>query len=112
MNSQIFKERVPLSILYSLLDEIAIKKTNNYLIDMNAYKKMLYNELHLPFIESLKPYYHKGKQFYLERQMTYNSFTTIVRQICKHEAIMFTSKINYNQSKYNIDYTIFFDRPN
>jgi len=111
MNSQIFKERVPLSILYSLLDTISVKRDNHYLIDMNAYKKMVYSELHVAFFESLKPYYHKGKYFYLERKLTYNSFTTIVRQICKHEAVMFTSKINYNQSKYNIDYTIFFDKP-
>lgn len=111
MNSQIFKQRVPLQILYDLLDKIALKRDSSYLIDMNAYKKLLYNELQTPFFASLVPYYHKGKQFYLERKISYNSFTTIIRQICKHEAVMFTSKINYNQSKYNIDYTIFFDRP-
>lgn len=109
MNSQIFKERVPLSILFSLLDNIALKKNNYYLFDMNAYKKMIYNEYHIQFCEDLKEYYHKGKQFYLDRQMSYNTFTTILRQICKHEAIMFTSKINYNKSKYNIDYTIYFE---
>lgn len=108
MNSQIFKEHVPLSILYNLLDLIALKKDNYYIVDLNAYKKMLYNEYHISFCENLKQYYHKGKHFYLERKMTYNSFTTILRQICKQEAIMFTSKINYNKSKYNIDYTIFY----
>jgi len=109
MNSQIFKERVPLYILFSLLDDIALKKNNYYLFDMNAYKKMIYNGYHIKFCEILKEYYHKGKQFYLDRQMSYNTFTTILRQICKHEAIMFTSKINYNKSKYNIDYTIYFE---
>ena len=108
MNSQIFKERVPLTILYNLLDLIALKKETYYVVDMNAYKKMIYNEYHVSFCETLKQYYHKGKHFYLERKMTYNSFTTILRQICKQEAIMFTSKINYNKSKYNIDYTIFY----
>ena len=69
---------------------------------------MIYNEHHIDFCNDLKQYYHKGKHFYLERQLTYNSFTTILRQICKQEAVMFTSKINYNKSKYNIDYTIFY----
>ena len=108
MNSQIFKESVPLNILYNLLDKIALKKDNHYLIDMNAYKKMIYNEHHIDFCNTLKDFYHQGKHFYLERKMSYNSFTTIIRQICKQEAVMFTSKINYNKSKYNIDYTIFY----
>lgn len=109
MNSQIFKDSVPIDILFSLLDKIALKKSNYYLIDMNAYKKMMYNNYHIDFCNELKEYYHKGKLFYLEREMTYNTFTTIIRQVCKHEAIMFTSKINYNKSKYNIDYTIYFE---
>ena len=108
MNSQIFKERVPLSLLHNLLDKISLKKDNYYLVDMNAYKKMIYNEYHVDFCDSLKKFYHHGKHFYLERTMTYNSFTTILRQICKHEEVMFTSRINYNKSKYNIDYTIFY----
>lgn len=108
MNSQIFKERVPLSLLHNLLDKISLKKDNYYLFDMNAYKKMIYNEYHVDFCEYLKQFYHHGKHFYLERTMTYNSFTTILRQICKHEEVMFTSRINYNKSKYNIDYTIFY----
>ena len=108
MNSQIFKQRAPLNILYNLLDLIALKKDNYYTIDMNSYKKMIYNNYHIKFCEELKPYYHDGKQFYLERKITYTAFTTILRQLCKHGAVMFTSKINYNKSKYNIDYTIYF----
>ena len=96
MVSQIFKKNAPLNILYDLLDLIALKKENYYTIDMNSYKKMMYNNYHIDFCNELKEYYHKGKLFYLEREMTYNTFTTIIRQVCKHEAIMFTSKINYN----------------
>lgn len=108
MNSQIFKQRAPLNILYNLLDLIALKKDNYYTIDMNSYKKMIYNNYHIKFCEELTPYYHDGKRFYLERKITYTAFTTILRQLCKHGAVMFTSKINYNKSKYNIDYTIYF----
>jgi hypothetical protein len=48
--------------------------------------------------------------FYLERKMVYNSFTNIVRQICKLNNIMFTSQIKYNESKYNIDFFIYHER--
>ena len=75
---------------------------------MNAYRKMLFYSYYEEFCEKLKDYYHLSKQFYLERKMTYNSFTTILRQICKHNNIMFTSQIKYNESKYNIDYLIYF----
>jgi hypothetical protein len=56
----------------------------------------------------LKDFYHYGKQFYVTRQMTYKSFTNIVRQICKNASIMHTSQMKYNESKYNIIFYIYF----
>jgi len=108
MNSQIFKKHIPVTILYDLLDKICLKRNNYYVFDMNSYKKIMYNEYHIAFLENLQEYYHTGKLFYLDRKLTYNSFTTILRQICKYEAVMYTSKLKYNKSKYNIDYTIYF----
>lgn len=69
---------------------------------------MIYKELHTRFCEKIRDNYHISKQFYIERKMTYNSFTNIVRQICKSNNIMFTSQIKYNESKYNIDYLVYF----
>ena len=60
------------------------------------------------FLETLLPYYQESKRFYVERDFSYNSFVNIIRQICKSGDIMFTSKIKYNESKYNIDYFIYF----
>ena len=108
MTKQIFKISVPNDTLFNLFEKICLKTEKYYLFDMNAYKKMLFYKYNDDFCESLKQYYHISKQFYLERIMTYNSFTTIIRQICKHNNIMFTSDIKYNQSKYNIDYLIYF----
>jgi len=108
MTSQIFKRTIPKDILFELLDKICLKKDKYYLIDMNAYRKLLFYELNVEFCEKIKKYYFAGKQFYIERKMTYNSFTNIVRQICKHLNIMYTSQIKYNESKYNIDYFIYF----
>jgi hypothetical protein len=108
MTKQIFKNGVPNEIIFSLLEKICLKTDKYYLIDMNAYRKLLFYKLDEELCSSLKQYYHLSKQFYLERKMTYNSFTTIIRQICKHNNIMFTSQIKYNESKYNIDYLVYY----
>ena len=108
MSKQIFREKVPSKLLFDLLEMICLKTNNYFLFDMNAFKKMVFNKWHEPLLESLKPYYHLGKQFYLERDISYNMFTTIMRQICKHNAIMYTSQIKYNESNYNIHYMVYY----
>ena len=108
MPNQIFKKMVPSNILLELLDKICLKTEKYYLFDINAYKKLLFYNLQTEFCENLKEYYHLGKQFYLTRKITYNHFTTIIRQICKLCNVMYTSQIKYNESKYNIDYLIYF----
>ena len=60
------------------------------------------------FIQKCFPYYHISKRNYLEKKITYNSFTTILRQICNLNKITYTSKIKYDKSKYDIVYCIFF----
>jgi hypothetical protein len=108
MVSQLFKKTVPNEVLFELLDKICIKTEKFYLIDINAYKKLLFYNYHTEFCNAMKEYYFAGKQFYIERKMTYNSFTNVIRQICKNSNIMYTSQTKYNESKYNIDYLIFF----
>lgn len=108
MSNQIFKVMVPKELLFELLDKICLKTDKYYHFDNNAYRKMLFNNYHIEFCENLKPYYHLGKRVYIERKMTYNSFTTIMRQICKAATILYGSQIKYNESKYNIDYFVFF----
>jgi hypothetical protein len=107
MSKQIFKKTVPKEILFNLLEKICIKTEKYYFFDINSYKKLTFYELHTPFCEELKEYYHIGKQEYINRKMTYNAFTTIVRQICKSLNIMYASQIKYNKSKYNIVYFIY-----
>ena len=108
MLKQIFKKNVSTENLFLLLDQVCLKTEKYYLVDLNAFKKMVFHKLHEPFLNSLYEYYHVSKQFYLTRDFTYNSFTNILRQICKSNAVMFTSNIKYNESKYNIDYFIYF----
>ena len=108
MTKQIFRNFVPIHILFEILEEVCLKTDKYYLVDMNSYKKLIYKDLHTKLTNSIVEYYHSSKQFYVTRKMTYNSFTNIIRQICKTNNVMFTSQIKYNESKYNIDYLVYF----
>ena len=59
------------------------------------------------FINQCTPYYHISKRKYLERKITYNSFITIIRQICNFNKITYTSQIKYDKSEYDILYYIY-----
>ena len=107
MLCQIIKREIPNNILFDLLELICLKTDKYYFIDVNSYKKLLFLELKQKFLDDLYEYYHLSKKFYLERDFTYTSFTNIVRQICKHRNIKFTSEIKYNHSKYFINFCIY-----
>lgn len=108
MLKQIFKQNIDPTKIHAFLEQFCLKTDKYYLLDINAYKKMVFHNLSEPFLKEILEYYHASKQFYVTRKLTYNSFTNIIRQICKSNSIMFTSKIKYNESKYNIDYFIYF----
>jgi len=109
MTSQIFKNLIPNKLLSNLLENIAIKKENEncYIVNNDSYKKGIFKESITKFIEDCKPYYHLSKRKYLERKLTYNSFTTILRQICNANKITYKSQIKYDKSTYDIIYYIY-----
>jgi len=107
MSKQIFKCTPSLERLYQLLQEVCEKKDDEfYIIDKCSYKKAVFNNLISPFIEDLAPCYHLSKKNYVERKMTFNSFITIVRQICNYHGVEYDTKINYDKSKYDILYFV------
>jgi hypothetical protein len=108
MLKQIFKENIPSSTLFALLDKICLKTEKYYLVDQNAFKKMLFLGLNEGFLQEILPSYHTSKQFYVTRKFNYNSFTNILRQICKSNSVMFHSMIKYNESSYTIDYFVYY----
>jgi hypothetical protein len=109
MPSKIFKENLPDEYLFNFLNKIALKTENYYQIDINSYKKMIYNNYNEDFLTELHKYYNPTKYNYLEREFTYNSFTNILRQICKSKNIPYQSKIHYNKSKYGIIYLLYYN---
>jgi len=108
MSSQIFKHNISQEILFELLEKICDKNENNLFVFNNtSFKKGLFNNSIVEFIEICRPYYHISKVKYLDRKLTYKVFTTIVRQICNSNQITYTSKVKYDKSSYEIVYYIY-----
>jgi hypothetical protein len=108
MSSQTFKNQIPTELLFELLDNICSKTDKYYIINNDSYKKGIFTNAIIEFFEKCKPNYHLSKQKYLERKLAYNTFTTVVRQICNFNKITYTSQIKYDKSNYNIIYYVYF----
>jgi len=107
MSTQIFKNTIPSEKIFCLLDSLCIKNDKYYLFNSISFKKGIFTEEINNFVEECRPYYHISKRKYLEKKLTYNSFTTILRQICNFNKILFTSQIKYDKSNYEIIYYIY-----
>ena len=105
--SQIFKKAVPLKILYDLLEIYTQHNSKYYLVNDVFFKKLKFDDVLNNFLQAIKPYYFESKKFYVERNINYVRFTTIIRQICKFHGLHFSSKILYDRSKYSINYYIY-----
>tara|TARA_B100001093_G_scaffold197137_1_gene189442 strand:+ start:157 stop:546 length:390 start_codon:yes stop_codon:yes gene_type:complete len=106
--SQNFKKIYNINEFVNFIIKYCIsEKKNEYFFSPITYKKIIYNKELKPFIQGLIEYYHKSKQFYLKRDMTYKNVLTIIRQLMNSLCIPFTSKIIYNKSKYTINYIIY-----
>jgi hypothetical protein len=108
MSNQIFKKNVPNELLFNLLDSICAKNDKYYILNNEAFKRGVFQESIQKFLIDCNPYYHISKKKYLERKLTYNCFTTILRQICNYNKITYTSQIKYDKSNYDIIYYIYF----
>ena len=107
MSNQIIKHDISLNIFFELLDKICIKTDKYYIVNNISYKKGLYLDLFDSFNNTLIKSYYKSKQFYILRKQNYNTFVTIIRQICKKMMINYNSRILYNKSSYDIVYYIY-----
>lgn len=106
--SQLFKTPIPINLLFDILDKVCIKTDKYYLVNQDSYKKIIFHQLNEEFCQSILPYYHQSKHFYINRQFTFNSFINIIRQICKFNNIAFSYNVKYNDHKYNIIYYVYF----
>jgi hypothetical protein len=109
MTTQLFKTIISKKSMYDLLEKICVKTEKTYILNKDSFKKGLFNNLINVFLEECKPCYHTSKQKYIDTKLTYNSFTTVLRQICNSNKIVYTSKIKYINSSYDIIYYIFIE---
>jgi hypothetical protein len=107
MISQIFKNNIPIELLINLFKNIAIKLNDCYIINKQTYKKGIFTQEIATFVEACKPFYYLSKQKYTKLPITYNSFITIIRQICNINNIKYISKIKYDKSSYDIVYSVY-----
>jgi hypothetical protein len=108
MSTQIFKQNVPNELLLNMLDELCLKNNRYYIFNIDSFKKGIYNNSIPTFLETCKKYYHVSKRKYLEKKITFNSFITVLRQICNYNNITYTSQIKYDKSNYSIIYYIYY----
>ena len=106
MTSQLFKDPIPCSILYDFLEKICIKDNASYIFSKAAFKKAEIYDIISDFKEQIKPYYHQSKQYYVERDLNFIRFMTVIKQICSLNNIIVLRKIIYNKSTYEIEYYI------
>ena len=106
--SQTFKTNIDKSILFVFLEKVCEKREKYFLFDLTAYKKGEFTDANQDLLDDIKPYYHESKRFYVERKSSYSRICTILRQICNSNSIMFSTKIVYSKSKFNIPYHIYF----
>ena len=107
MKSQVFKKKLPNEILINFLEKICDKTDTYLLLNKAAYKKAEYFNYLQPFLDELKEYYYKSKQFYLTRKLTFFFFLTIIRQICNYSDIKYDMKVVYVKSEYDTNYYIY-----
>ena len=104
---QNFKSSIPINILWDYLQNNFEDKDTHFIINKFLYKKAEYNNSINIFIESLKDYYYVSKRKYIDRQMTYKNFLTVIRQLCNANNINYTSRLVYDKSSYEIEYSIY-----
>jgi hypothetical protein len=106
MRTNYFREPIPRTILTSLLTELCVVHNKCFIIDMPTYHNGIHKGLIQQFMERCQPYYVPSKQFYATNELTYKSFLTVVRHICKTNSIEYSHHIQYSYSIYQTVYNI------
>jgi|TARA_B100001059_G_C17578312_1_gene448576 hypothetical protein len=104
---QIFKQEPEYDKIKLFIQQFSDKYSTYHLINEHTFTRSKINGVLAECIDYLLPLYYTSKQFYLTREMKYNYFLTIIRQLCKVCNILFTYKIKYISSKYMIEYYIY-----
>ena len=89
-----------------MIDSSVQLDITEFVITKALFKRAEIHNLIKPFLETIKDHYYLSKQHYIDRQINYNNFITIIRQLCNVNDIKYVSTIVYSKSNYEIEYTI------
>ena len=106
MKNQIFKTIIEPNILWDFIKDNGEEKEDYYIFNKSLYKKAVFRETITPFIQQLEVYYYDSKKYYVRRKMDYIKFITIIRQLCNSIGVKYDTRLVYNNSTYEIVYSI------
>ena len=106
MKNQIFKTIIEPELLWNFLKENGEETVEFYIFNKSLYKKAIFREMIIPFIQQLDVYYYDSKKHYIRRKMDYIKFITIIRQLCNSLGVKYDTELVYNNSTYEIVYSI------
>ena len=106
MKNQIFKTIIQPEILWNFIKENSEEMEDHYIFNKSLYKKAVFCDTIVPFVKSLDVYYYDSKKHYIQRKMDYIKFITIIRQLCNSIDVKYDTHLVYNNSSYEIVYSI------
>tara|TARA_B110000503_G_scaffold143664_1_gene246789 strand:+ start:6590 stop:7012 length:423 start_codon:yes stop_codon:yes gene_type:complete len=102
-----FIRSVPISILLDFLEPYCGITDNMLVVNDIAYRKMMQDDANQKeFRRKLLSFYQPAKHYYVSRDFTYASLTTIIRHICNLNSHPYTSKLQYEHSQHYIIYFV------
>jgi len=107
MKNQIFKTIIQPEILWIFLKENGEEIEDSYIFNKSLYKKAVFRETITPFVLGLDSYYYESKKHYIRRKIDYIKFITILRQLCNSIGVKYDTQLVYNNSSYEIVYSIY-----
>ncbi len=105
----LFRAAVNIQPLMEILEKVSVRIDEDkwFQFDISAFRKMVFQNIHQPFLNVVKDYYYPAKwRKYGNKELTYNSFTTILRQLCNEVGRTFYTKHVYDHSVCNTVYFI------
>lgn len=111
MKTQIIKYDIDINLVTELLLKLGYISTSYLIIDKETIQSCIFNDV--SYLNSVltilkEKNYHTSKYYYLERDMSYKSLITIIRQILKYKQIDYFTKIKYVNSSYFTQYFIYY----
>ncbi len=107
MKNQLFKTIIEPKLLCDFIIDNGEEKEDYYIFNKSLYKKAVFRHAITPFVQQLEAYYFESKKHYVRRKMDYIKFITVIRQLCNSLEIKYDTHLVYNNSSYEIVYSIY-----